>query len=45
MELAVLATGALLGGTIGFGTVLLALTIGPNLHHFLERFRLEPAAA
>ncbi len=43
MELAVLATGALLGGTVGFGTVLLALTIGPNIHLFLERFRLEPA--
>jgi uncharacterized membrane protein YczE len=45
LELAVLVAGALLGGTVGFGTVLLALTIGPNLHHFLERFRLEPVPA
>lgn len=45
MELGVLATGAVLGGTVGFGTVLLALTIGPNIHLFLERFRLDPVPA
>lgn len=43
MELAVLATGYALGGTVGVGTVLLALTIGPNIHLFLDRFRLAPA--
>ncbi len=43
MEVVVLAGGALLGGTVGLGTVLLALTIGPNIHHCMERFRLEPA--
>jgi uncharacterized membrane protein YczE len=43
MEVAVLAAGFAMGGTVGIGTVLLALTIGPNIHHFLERFRLDPA--
>ena len=42
MEVAVLVAGFLLGGTVGLGTVLIALTIGPNIHHFAERFRLEP---
>jgi uncharacterized membrane protein YczE len=42
MELTVLAAGFALGGTVGIGTVVLALTIGPNIHLFLERFRLEP---
>jgi uncharacterized membrane protein YczE len=45
MEITVLAGGYLLGGTVGVGTVLMALTIGPNIHHFLERFRLEPVPA
>jgi uncharacterized membrane protein YczE len=42
MELAVLALGFLLGGSIGVGTILFALTIGPNVHYFLGRFALEP---
>lgn len=42
MELTVLAVGFLLGGSVGVGTVLLALTIGPNIHHFAHRFRLAP---
>jgi uncharacterized membrane protein YczE len=45
MEVMVLVAGFALGGTVGVGTVLLALTIGPNIHHFLHRFELEPAAA
>lgn len=45
MEVAVLVAGFALGGTVGIGTVLLALTIGPNIHLFLERFRLEPVPA
>lgn len=45
MELAVLLAGFALGGTVGVGTVLIALTIGPNIHHFLERFRLDPVPA
>ena len=41
MEVAVLVAGYLLGGTVGVGTVLIALTLGPNIHHFSDRFRLE----
>jgi uncharacterized membrane protein YczE len=44
MELAVLAAGYTLGGTVGVGTVLIALTIGPNIHLFADRFPREPAA-
>jgi uncharacterized membrane protein YczE len=43
MEVTVLVAGYALGGTVGVGTVLIALTIGPNIHHFSDRFRLEPA--
>lgn len=45
MELTVLAAGFLLGGTVGVGTVLIAVTIGPNIHLFLDRLRLAPAPA
>ena len=45
MEITVLAAGFALGGTVGIGTVLIALSLGPNIHHFLERFRLDPAPA
>jgi uncharacterized membrane protein YczE len=37
LELAVLVTGFLLGGTVGVGTVLYAVTIGPIVQFFLER--------
>lgn len=40
IELAALAGGAALGGTVGIGTVAFALTIGPNVHFFLERMTL-----
>ena len=44
---AVLAAGWLLGGQVGVGTVLFAVTIGPNVHFWLERLALpgvlEPA--
>ncbi len=43
MELTVLVVGFVLGGTVGVGTVLLAVTIGPNIHLFLDRLRLAPA--
>lgn len=43
MEVTVLVVGYALGGTVGVGTVLLALTLGPNIHHFLERFSPAPA--
>jgi uncharacterized membrane protein YczE len=35
IEVAVLATGWLLGGTVGVGTVLFALAIGPLTRAFL----------
>ncbi len=37
IELAVLAAGWLLGGTVGIGTVLYALSIGPLVHLLLPR--------
>jgi uncharacterized membrane protein YczE len=42
MELAVLTLGWLLGGSVGVGTILFAITIGPNVHWCLERMSLEP---
>jgi uncharacterized membrane protein YczE len=38
LELTVLATGWLLGGTVGVGTVLYALSIGPLAHVFVPFF-------
>ena len=38
LEVAVLATGWLLGGTVGLGTVLYALSIGPLAHVFIPLF-------
>jgi len=38
LELTVLATGWLLGGTVGVGTVLYALSIGPLAHFFIPLF-------
>ncbi len=37
MELTVLAAGWLLGGNVGFGTVLFAVSVGPILHFVLHR--------
>jgi uncharacterized membrane protein YczE len=37
IEVTVLATGFLLGGTVGIGTVLYALAIGPLVQFFLKR--------
>jgi uncharacterized membrane protein YczE len=45
IEVAVLVVGAVLGGTIGIGTVLFAVTVGPNVHWFLDRMTMpEPRA-
>ena len=41
MELVVLAVGFLLGGSVGLGTIVFALTIGPNVHFWLERLSME----
>ncbi|XRQ15613.1 YczE/YyaS/YitT family protein [Actinomadura welshii] len=42
IELAVLASGWLLGGTVGVGTVLYALAIGPLTHVFLPALTVRP---
>lgn len=38
LELAVLAAGWLLGGNVGFGTLLFAFSVGPILHFVLHRY-------
>jgi uncharacterized membrane protein YczE len=43
IELAVLVAGWLLGGSVGIGTVILAVAIGPLVQLFLGRFSLEAA--
>lgn len=40
IELTALAVGWLLGGTVGIGTVLFAMTVGPNAQFWLERLDL-----
>jgi uncharacterized membrane protein YczE len=40
----VLLAGFLLGGTVGLGTVLYALTIGPVVHLTLPAFSLDGGA-
>ena len=44
VELAVLLAGWLLGGTVGVGTVLYALAIGPITHITIPAFRLHDAS-
>ena len=41
IETAVLLTGFLLGGTVGIGTVLYALTIGPITHHTIPALVID----
>ena len=41
IEVAVLAVGVALGGTIGAGTILYAVAIGPLVHFFLDRLTVE----
>ncbi len=43
IELTVLALGWVLGGTVGVGTVIYAVTIGPLAHVFVPMLRIEPA--
>jgi uncharacterized membrane protein YczE len=45
LELTVLAVGWLLGGTVGVGTVLFALAIGPLAQVFLPLFAMETGVA
>ena len=42
MELTVLATGWLLGGTVGIGTAAYALLIGPLAHRFIPLLAIKP---
>jgi uncharacterized membrane protein YczE len=42
IELSVLALGWLLGGNVGVGTVVYALTIGPLVHHTIPWFTRKP---
>lgn len=43
VEVAVLAVGVILGGTVGFGTVLFALGIGPLVQVTLKMFQMSPS--
>lgn len=43
IEITVLAAGWLLGGTVGVGTVLYALSIGPLVHALLPRLAIRSA--
>ncbi|GIF69790.1 membrane protein [Asanoa ishikariensis] len=45
IELAVLAIGFLLGGSVGFGTIAYALAIGPLVGVFLPRLTIAPRTA
>jgi len=45
IELTVIAVGWLLGGSVGVGTLLYALTIGPLVHVFLPLFKVRPKTA
>jgi uncharacterized membrane protein YczE len=42
IEVAVLAVGWLLGGTVGIGTLVYAVSIGPLAHFFIPRFTIDP---
>ena len=44
IELAVLGTGWILGGTLGLGTLLYAVSIGWIVHHALPFFAITPQA-
>jgi uncharacterized membrane protein YczE len=44
LEVAVLTVGWLLGGSVGVGTVVFALTIGPNVQFFLRLLGVAPRA-
>lgn len=45
IELGVLGTGWLLGGTVGIGTVVYAVGIGPLAHLFIPMLAIPPAVA
>jgi uncharacterized membrane protein YczE len=41
IELSVLVAGALLGGTVGIGTLVYAVSIGPLAHIFVPAFTVR----
>ena len=41
MEASFIAVGWMLGGSVGVGTVITGLMIGPSLHFWLERLHSE----
>ena len=45
VEMSALFVGFLLGGTVGLGTVWMALTIGPCVQFFLKRIPSLPAGS
>jgi uncharacterized membrane protein YczE len=45
IEVGVLVTGWLLGGTVGIGTVLFAVAIGPLVHYFLPKLTVKASNA
>jgi uncharacterized membrane protein YczE len=45
LELSILAAGVVLGGTVGLGTIVYALSIGPLLQLMLPTFTPRPAPA
>jgi uncharacterized membrane protein YczE len=45
IEVAVFALGWALGGTVGIGTLLYAVTIGPLAHVFIPMLKVERASA
>lgn len=45
IEITALAVGMALGGSVGLGTLVFALTIGPNVQLFLPRLTLRPVLA
>jgi len=45
IELTVLGAGWLLGGSVGVGTVVYALAIGPLAHYFIPRFASRPTTS
>ncbi len=45
IELTVLAIGVALGGSVGIGTLAFAVTVGPNVHLFLDRMAFAPPAS
>ena len=42
IELSALVVGWILGGTVGVGTVIFALAMGPLVHFFMEKLSLHP---